>query len=286
MSIKVITTSAEMQNVSNELRLRGRKIGFVPTMGYLHQGHLSLIQKANELADVIIVSIFVNPTQFSPNEDLEKYPRDFVRDRELLIRNNVDYIFYPGAEEIYPKGFQTYVETQEITKQLEGSSRPEHFRGVTTVVNILFNIVKPHFAVFGQKDAQQAAVIKRMVSDLHIDTEIIVEPIVREGDGLAMSSRNFYLSSDERKEATVLFASLLEAKKLVEEGVKDSKTIIAAMKQIIESVNSSSIDYINIVQADSFEIKERLIEGEEYFVLIACRIGRTRLIDNILITAC
>lgn len=286
MSIKVITTSAEMQNVSNELRLRGRKIGFVPTMGYLHQGHLSLIQKANELADIIIVSIFVNPTQFSPNEDLEKYPRDFVRDRELLIRNNVDYIFYPGAEEIYPKGFQTYVETQEITKQLEGSSRPEHFRGVTTVVNILFNIVKPHFAVFGQKDAQQAAVIKRMVSDLHIDTEIIVEPIVREGDGLAMSSRNFYLSSDERKEATVLFASLLEAKKLVEEGVKDSKTIIATMKQIIESVNSSSIDYINIVQADSFEIKERLIEGEEYFVLIACRIGRTRLIDNILITAC
>ena len=285
MSVKIIKSPREMQIEIDELRKHGKKIGLVPTMGYLHEGHLSLVKKSTELADVTVVSIFVNPTQFAPNEDLTKYPRDFVRDRELLIRNKTDIIFYPEPEDIYTEGFQTYVNTTEITKRLEGASRPTHFRGVTTVVSILFNIIKPHYAFFGQKDAQQAAVIKRMVTDLHIDVNIYVEPIVRENDGLAMSSRNIYLSPSERQDALVLFNSLNHAELMIRNNVFDGSQIVNEMEKIIGSVSSSSLDYVKIVEDENFEEADVLQKGKNYFILIACRIGATRLIDNMHITA-
>ena len=205
-----------MQSVSRQISCSGKKIGLVPTMGYLHQGHLSLIKKSKELCDITVVSIFVNPTQFAPTEDYEKYPRDIERDNKLLKEYNIDYVFVPSQEEIYSSGYQSYVYVNEISKKFEGEFRPTHFRGVTTIVSILFNCVKPDLAFFGQKDAQQAAVIKQMVSDLKYDIEIIVCPIVRETDGLAMSSRNVYLSPEERTKALTLHKSLLYAKKLIE----------------------------------------------------------------------
>lgn len=284
MSIKVIKSPIEMQSLAEDLRKQGRKIGFVPTMGYLHQGHISLVEKSVQMSNVTVVSIFVNPTQFAPNEDLAKYPRDFVRDRELLIRNKADIIFYPEPADIYQSNFQTFVEVSDITKILEGASRPTHFRGVTTIVSILFNIVKPHFAFFGQKDAQQATVIRKMTGDLFMDVRIFVEPIVREVDGLAMSSRNIYLSADERKDALVLYHSLMKADELVKNNVHESAEIIAMMKEIINSVTASSLDYIKIVEAEEFTEADVLESGKSYFILIACKIGKTRLIDNLLVT--
>lgn len=253
-------------------------------MGYLHDGHLSLLKYSKEKADVSIVSIFVNPTQFSPTEDLSKYPRNIQRDQELLEKNGCDILFFPDAEEIYPKNFQTYVEVEKITSLLEGEIRQTHFKGVTTVVAILFNAVKPHYAFFGQKDAQQAAVIKQMVSDLKMDLKIVVCPIVREADGLAMSSRNVYLSGSERADATQLNRTLIFAKGMVENGERDVKKIIEESKQLVTNIDSANLDYLSIVDADTFEVVEKLIEGKKYFILIACKIGATRLIDNLLIT--
>ena len=249
-------------------------------MGFLHEGHLSLVKKSKELCDVTIVSIFVNPTQFAPSEDLENYPRDIERDNKLLIAEDVDFIFIPDANQIYTENFQTYVNVEQITEILEGQFRPKHFRGVTTIVNILFNCVKPDYAFFGKKDAQQTAVIKRMVEDLKLRINLIICPIVREPDGLAMSSRNIYLSTDERKDALVLYQSLQLAKKLVKEGERKSDIIIAEMFSIINSVSSSNIDYIKIVEAKFFKVVDELEKGKEYYVLIACKIGSTRLIDN------
>jgi len=249
-------------------------------MGFLHEGHLSLVKKSNELCDVTVVSIFVNPTQFGPNEDLEKYPRDFEKDKSLLIKNNADVIFYPSADEIYPEGFQSFVEVTGITSKLEGESRPTHFRGVTTVVSILFNIVKPDVAIFGQKDAQQAAVICRMVKDLKLVLEIVVAPIVREPDGLAMSSRNVYLSQTERIDALVLSKSLSLADELIEKGERKTIAIISEMIKMIDSATSSNLDYVKIVDAHNFEEIEVLADGGKYYILIACKIGKTRLIDN------
>ena len=272
-----------MQDVSFSLKSAGKTIGFVPTMGFLHEGHLSLVKNSKELCDITIVSIFVNPTQFSPSEDLALYPRDIERDNKLLQEQKVDYLFYPEANEIYPENFQTFVSVNHITKKFEGEFRPTHFKGVTTVVNILLNCVMPDYAFFGQKDAQQAAVIKQMVSDLKIPVNIVVCPIKREADGLAMSSRNVYLSEDERKDALVLYKALQKAKQVINEGERRVPLITTEMASIIEKVKSSNPDYIKIVEAKSFEAVENLLSGNEYYILIACKIGNTRLIDNELI---
>jgi pantoate--beta-alanine ligase len=287
MSTDIITfyKVKEIQNYVDELHRQGKVVGLVPTMGYLHEGHLSLVDNAVELSDVTIVSIFVNPTQFAPDEDFEDYPRDTERDKALLKERGADVVFAPEADEIYPDNFQTYVDVEEITRKLEGEHRPTHFKGVTTIVSILFNSVKPDLAVFGQKDAQQAVVIKRMVSDLKFDIDIILAPIVREEDGLAMSSRNLYLSEKERKDALVLYKSLKKAEDLIKIGEEKTYNIVEEMRSIINSVNSSKLDYIDIVRADNFERVEELQKDHEYYVLIACKIGKTRLIDNLLIKA-
>jgi pantoate--beta-alanine ligase len=272
-----------LQRLSAKNKAVGKTIGLVPTMGYLHAGHLSLVKKSKEKADITVVSIFVNPTQFAPNEDLLKYPRDIVHDKKLLKKAGVDYVFIPSVEEIYPKGFQTFVEVDKITRHFEGEFRPIHFKGVTTIVSILFNIVRPDYAFFGQKDAQQAAIIKRMVKDLKMDLEIIVCPIIREQDGLAKSSRNIYLSVQERKDALVLSRSLKTAQRLIKEDTKSATAIINKMKEEISSVSTSKLDYIKIVDKEKFEEAGSLSVGKKYYILIACKFGKTRLIDNILI---
>ncbi len=249
-------------------------------MGYLHEGHLSLIRESKKTCDVTIVSIFVNPTQFGPSEDFNSYPRDIEKDNKLLENEEVDYLFLPSTEEIYPKNFQTYVNVEYVTKKLEGEFRPTHFRGVSTVVLILLNCVQPDYAFFGQKDAQQLAVIKQMVKDLKLDIKIIGCPIVREEDGLAMSSRNVYLSSTERKDALVLYRSLELAKKIISSGEKSATIILSEMSELISKIPSANLDYIKIVEADTFEIVDELKSGGEYYILIACKIGKTRLIDN------
>ncbi len=270
-----------MHQISNQPRLDKKSIGLVPTMGFLHQGHLSLIEKSKSKCDFTVVSIFVNPTQFAPNEDFSKYPRDIERDKNFLIQNKVDALFLPSEKEIYGKNFQTYIDVEELSKILEGKFRTSHFKGVTTIVSILLNSVKPDCAFFGQKDAQQAAIIKRMVSDLKLDIKIEICPIVREKDGLAMSSRNSYLSSEERQDALVLYKSLNHAKCLIDEGERKTKAVILEMKDTINKVKTSDLDYVEIVEADSFKTSEHLEPGKEYYILIACKIGATRLIDNI-----
>jgi pantoate--beta-alanine ligase len=253
-------------------------------MGFLHEGHLSLIRESKKRCDITVVSIFVNPTQFGPTEDFNKYPRDVERDNKLLEDEGVDFLFLPSTEEIYPKDFQTYVNVEYVTKKLEGEFRPTHFRGVTTVVLILFNCVQPDFAFFGQKDAQQLEVIKQMIKDLKLDIKIVSCPIVREPDGLAMSSRNVYLSASERKDALVLFHSLQKARKLISAGETSVSIVLSEMAELFAGVSSANLDYIKIVEADTFEIVDELIRGKSYYILIACKIGKTRLIDNILIT--
>ena len=250
-------------------------------MGFLHEGHLSLIKESKKKCDVTFVSIFVNPAQFSPSEDLSEYPRDLQKDIILLEEKDVDYLFLPDETEIYPKNFQTYVNVEHLTHHLEGEKRPSHFKGVTTVVNILFNCVKPNFAFFGQKDAQQAAVIKQMVKDLKQQIEIVVCPIVRERDGLAMSSRNSYLSKSERQDALVLSKTLKLGDEKIRSGEIRIKSILSEMVELINSVESARLDYINIVDVDSFEKQDKLVKGKVYYILIACYIGKTRLIDNI-----
>lgn len=270
-----------MQQLSGGIRLEKKSIGLVPTMGFLHEGHLSLIEKAKSRCDFVVVSVFVNPTQFAPNEDFDKYPRDLERDKDLLIRKNVDALFLPSENEIYGDNFQTYVEVSGISGILEGKFRPSHFKGVATIVSILLNCVKPDAAFFGQKDAQQTAIIKKMVSDLKLDLSIEICPIVREKDGLAMSSRNSYLSADERNDALVLYKALSSAERMIEEGERKSKNIITEMVNIIGEVKSSALDYIDIVETTAFELSDQLEAGKEYYILIACKIGSTRLIDNI-----
>lgn len=272
-----------MQSFSKAKRIQGKTIGFVPTMGYLHEGHLSLVRKAKELSDVVIASIFVNPTQFAPNEDFTKYPRDEEKDKRLLMQENVDALFLPSVNEIYQPDFQTYVDVERITKGQEGEFRPTHFKGVTTIVSILFNSVMPDMAVFGQKDAQQAAIINRMIDDLKYDIKMIIAPTVREEDGLALSSRNVYLSEKERRDALVLSKALQFAEKQVNQGERKVFSIIQGMRSIINSVDTSNPDYIKIVDLANFEEVNELIPSGKYYILIACRIGSTRLIDNILV---
>jgi len=252
-------------------------------MGFLHEGHLSLVRKSKEFCDVTIVSIYVNPTQFGPAEDLAKYPGDIERDKKLLINEEVDYLFIPETSQIYTKKFQTFINVEELSKILEGQFRPTHFKGVTTIVNILFNCTNPDYAFFGQKDIQQVMIIKRMVKDLKLKVRLVICPIVREPDGLALSSRNIYLTTIERKDATILYNSLLFVKKMINAGEKKTAIILAEALSIINSVSTSNLDYINIVEAETFEIVDELKSGNEYYILIACRIGLTRLIDNELI---
>lgn len=285
MAVRVITTVDEMHAFSKHAAKEGKLIGFVPTMGYLHQGHISLVNKSNEMCDVTVASIFVNPTQFGPNEDLAKYPRDFERDKKLLEENGCDVIFYPSAGEIYPALFQTTVEVNKITRILEGAFRPNHFKGVTTVVSILFNCVKPDYAFFGQKDAQQAAVIRRMVKDLKADIKICVEPIVREADGLALSSRNIYLSKEDRENALILYKSLLLGKEMIEAGEKNAEKIIDTLSANVVKIPGAKLDYISIVKEENFDSMYKLEMGTKYIILIACRIGSTRLIDNLIVAA-
>jgi pantoate--beta-alanine ligase len=272
-----------MQQISKALHREGKVIGLVPTMGYLHEGHLSLITRSKKTSDVTVVSIFVNPTQFGPSEDFGKYPRNTRRDIKLLRLAGVDLVFVPEADEIYPGEFQTYVNVEKVTKILEGKSRPTHFRGVTTIVSILFNIINPDFAYFGQKDAQQAFIIQQMLVDLKYNTKAMIIPIVREKDGLALSSRNIYLNENERRDALIINRSLMYARKIISNNEPDVSKIIAGMKRMINRVKSSDLDYVSIVDASTFSPVKILTSGMKYYVLVVCRIGKTRLIDNILV---
>jgi pantoate--beta-alanine ligase len=282
--MRIVTKIEEMQKEGDSFRSGKKIIGFVPTMGYLHDGHLSLIKIARENSDVVVVSIFVNPTQFAPNEDFASYPRDIDRDSNLLKSAGVDLLFVPSVEEMYPAKYFTTVSVENLAEQLEGKSRPSHFRGVTTVVAKLFNIVKPHVAVFGQKDAQQALVIKQMECDLNFGIKIIIAPTVREADGLAMSSRNSYLTKDQRGESTVLYESLSEAANMMSGGVKNSLTIKDKMIKLISMKKSAQIDYISIADASTLNEIDFIQPGGTYLISLAVRFGNTRLIDNIIQT--
>jgi pantoate--beta-alanine ligase len=271
-----------MQEVSEKFRCEGKKIAVVPTMGYLHNGHTSLIERASSLADIVITTIFVNPTQFGPNEDFTRYPRDFEHDKVVAHTAGSDIIFYPDAEEIYPTGFSSIVEVEGASSILEGVFRPNHFRGVTTVVAKLLNITKPHIAVFGQKDAQQVFLIQKMVRDFNFDVDIIIAPIVREADGLAMSSRNMYLNETERKSALVLFRSLQHAAERIQQGERSIALLRKEMLNIIQSGAPTQIDYIAFINPTTFSETEHLNQPE-ILVALAVRFGTTRLIDNSLI---
>ncbi len=276
--MKIINSIAPMQSFAEALRLQGKRISFVPTMGYFHEGHLDLMREARKIADCLVVSIYVNPTQFGPKEDLSKYPRDFDRDAKMAQDVGVDVIFFPPNEEMYPESYQTYVNVENVTQNLCGISRPGHFRGVTTICNKLFNIVKPHVAVFGKKDFQQFVAIKRMITDLNLDMELIGLPTVRETDGLAMSSRNVYLNKDERVSALNLVKSLKLAQKLYDVGERKSSHIISEVTGLITSAPYTAIDYVKICDTttlmDVDEIKAQAV------IALAVRVGTTRLIDN------
>ena len=259
------------------------RLGLVPTMGALHEGHLSLIRAAKASCQVVAASIFVNPTQFGPNEDLAKYPRPFARDRELLENEGVDLLFAPSVDEMYPSGAVTWVTVEELSGKLDGRSRPGHFRGVTTIVAKLFHAVEPDAALFGQKDAGQAAIIRRMVRDLSFSIEIVVCPIVRDVDGLAMSSRNAYLDQQQRKQALVLQRSLMEVKQLAEAGECDAARLVAAAKKVFAGAPAVRLDYFEIVDADSLDPVNDVAKGA--LVAVAAFVGTTRLIDNILLPA-
>jgi len=270
-----------MRAESRAIRGAGKRLGFVPTMGALHEGHLSLVRAARSSSDLVAASIFVNPTQFGANEDLAKYPRSFERDRELLQGERVELLFAPSVEEMYPAGAVTWVTVEGLSDKLDGRSRPGHFRGVTTVVAKLFHVVQPDAAFFGQKDAAQVAIIRRMVRDLNLPVEIGVCPIVRAADGLAMSSRNAYLDPDQRKRALVLQRSLLRAEHLAETGERNAARLVAAGREEIDKESSVRLDYFEIVNPDTLDPLEDISGGG--LVAVAAVVGGTRLIDNILL---
>lgn len=278
--MKIVKTIQEMQALSEDLR-KEKRIGFVPTMGYLHKGHLSLVKKARELGDIVIVSIFVNPIQFGPTEDLSKYPRDFQKDATLLEEEKTDIIFFPDSKEVYPEGYSTYIQVKELENYLCGKARTGHFTGVATVVAKLFNIVKPHFAVFGQKDYQQLRIIEKMVKDLNMDIEIVPYPTVREKDGLAMSSRNTYLNPAEREKALLIYASIKKVEELFKKGQRKASTLRDEAMKVLRSKDGVDIEYVSICNPDT------LIEVDQVknkaLLAIACRVGKTRLIDNIIL---
>ena len=276
--MQVINTIAEMRKLRRQL---SEPVGFVPTMGYFHEGHLSLVRQARKENPTVVVSIFVNPTQFGPGEDFQDYPRDLNRDLGLLEREKVDIVFVPSEEEMYPRDFNSWVDVEKVTERLEGASRPGHFRGVATICAKLFNIIQPTRAYFGQKDAQQAIVIKKMVADLNMNLEIVVVPTVRESNGLAMSSRNTYLNPEERQAATVLFKALSLARELWHGGEKDADKIRHQMTSLIQKEPLAKIDYVSIADAETMEELKKI--DRPAIVFLAIRIGKTRLIDNVIL---
>ena len=281
MAVKIIKTVREMHRAADRIRQAGLRIGLVPTMGYLHEGHLSLVRQALKVTDRVVVSIFVNPLQFGPTEDLAAYPRDIERDLELIDQHGVHLAYLPDEKEIYPGDFATSVRVAKLTERLCGARRPGHFEGVTTIVTKLFAAVKPHVAIFGQKDAQQTIVIQRMVRDLNLDMEIQMAPTVREADGLAMSSRNAYLSAEERREAPALYRALMVGEKMIARGERRAQKVIEAMRDVIEPQRSAKIDYIEAVDAQDLtpaaELKDSIL------LAVAVRFGNARLIDNALV---
>lgn len=279
--MEIIRTISWMKQAARKARAEERVIGLVPTMGALHEGHLSLIREAEKNCSPVIATIFVNPTQFGPTEDLAKYPRTFESDRQALEDLDVDYLFAPTPEEMYPPGFRTSVTVDGLSERLEGRSRPGHFRGVATVVLKLFEIVQPHFAFFGRKDAQQARIMRQMAADLNLDTQLVVCPIIREPDGLALSSRNAYLKGDERRAATVLFRSLDAMRLEIEAGERDAARLLGVIRGVFAAQPGVQLDYAEIVDADTFESAMTLRKAS--YALIAARVGATRLIDNALI---
>ena len=279
--METIYTVEWMKQVTRQARAEGHLVGLVPTMGALHQGHLSLVRAAQQQCKPVVVSIFVNPQQFGPNEDFSKYPRRLEADSALLEGLRVEYLFAPPPAEIYPDGFRTYVNVEGVSERLEGRSRPGHFRGVTTVVLKLFEIAQPHSAYFGRKDAQQARIIRQMARDLNLDTEVMVCPIAREPDGLAMSSRNAYLKDDERRAATVLYRALDAAGQEIAAGERDAVRLLAVMRKVLDAEPLATPDYVEIVDADTFEPVSRL--RRSCLALVAVFLGSTRLLDNMLV---
>lgn len=272
-----------MSSVARKVRReQDQTIGLVPTMGALHDGHLSLVREARRMCDIVVVSVFVNPTQFSLDEDYDRYPRDLTKDAAMLTDYNVDYIFAPSIEEIYPKDFSTYVTVSGLSEQMEGVSRPGHFRGVATVVTILLNIVRPDFAFFGQKDAQQTLVVKRLVRDLAFETEIVVLPTVREESGLALSSRNAYLKEDERRAAIVLHRALVRAKEAYKAGERSGSRLAETVRAIVANEPLARLDYITVTDADTLENIEKL-DDRTVLIALAVHLGKTRLIDNMVL---
>jgi len=274
----MIRSVSEMQQKAISARAAGQTISFVPTMGFLHQGHLSLLEEGRKRGDLLVLSIFVNPTQFGQGEDFDDYPRDLQQDSELAKKAGVDIIFAPEAADMYPSGYATYVDVEGITESLCGASRPGHFRGVCTVVSKLFNIIQPHVALFGNKDFQQLAVIKRMTLDMNLPVEILGMPIFREADGLAMSSRNVYLNPDQRRQALVLSQSLLQAKQFVSSGKIDSAEIILELQKNIKKQPDARIDYIQICH--QLTLQDQTHIDADSVLLLAVYFGKTRLIDN------
>jgi pantoate--beta-alanine ligase len=278
--LELIYTKARLRSVLDPVRRSAKTVGLVPTMGYLHAGHASLIRRARQENDLVVVSVFINPAQFGPNEDLSTYPRDLEKDSALMRAEAVDLAFLPSADEIYPPGYTTYVEVQgPMTGTLCGRSRPGHFRGVTTVVSKLFHLVAPNRAYFGQKDAQQLAVIEKMTRDLDFDIDIVGCPIVREPDGLAMSSRNVYLSETQRAQAPAISRALFEARNRIHDGERDAAVIARDIKKSISTIDTAAMDYVSIVDSRTLTDLERL--SGEVLIAVAVKLGRTRLIDNI-----
>lgn len=279
--MKIIEDIHEMKETARSLRTGGKRISFVPTMGYLHDGHRSLLKKGRETGDISVASIFVNPAQFGAGEDLERYPRDFERDKKMCEGELVDILFVPKAGDMYPAGYQTYVDVEYLTKNLCGASRPGHFRGVATVVAKLFNIVQPAVAIFGEKDFQQLAVIKRLVRDLNMDIEVVGMPIIREADGLAMSSRNSYLNEEERRAALNIYRALKSVKEVFDEGERSAGLLLTEARRVVEISPLIESDYVKLVNTETMEDVER-VEGEAVLAM-AVRVGKTRLIDNIIL---
>jgi pantoate--beta-alanine ligase len=278
--MEIINRRQRMSSVARKIRRdQDRTIGLVPTMGALHEGHLSLVREARRMCDVVVVSVFVNPTQFGAGEDYEHYPRNLTQDTALLTDYNVDYIFAPAAEEIYPKDFSTYVQVEGLSEQLEGAARPGHFRGVATVVAVLLNTIRPDFAFFGQKDAQQALIIKRLVRDLAFDTEIVVLPTVREDSGLAISSRNSYLSADEQESASIIHQALAKGKEAYKKGERHASKVAEIVRSTIETQPRVRVDYVSIVDAETLDKLDKLDE-RSILIAVAAYVGKTRLIDN------
>jgi pantoate--beta-alanine ligase len=279
--MQIISDPEQMQRLSREIRRSGKRLGFVPTMGALHAGHISLVKAARSQCDVVAASIFVNPLQFGPNEDFAKYPRTLERDRQLLEAEHVEFLFAPSKEAMYPADRKTIVEVNELSEKLDGRSRPGHFKGVTTVVAKLFNIVQPDRAFFGQKDAAQVAIIRRMVRDLNMEVEIVACPIIREPDGLAMSSRNAYLDPHQRKHALALSRALNRIRYLCDRGEKSAAVLIEKGKEVVSEEPGAKLDYLEIVDNNTLDPVESVSDGA--LVAIAAWVGTTRLIDNLLL---